>query len=173
MEGFDHILNWKLKAGSHPFPGPDGGTCINEAALVAMGFEYQPINFAWQMPSCFSRPICHLAMLLNDSANDKERQLLLPFVTRLACADAPEIEDERDVYIKSRMPRGRLSIKKGIEILEGALAIGRQADPLPVETAHARLEAVRDKARPTDPEPSRPLLKKVKSWFTVELEHAG
>ena len=35
MEGFDHILNWKLKAGSHQFPGPDGGTCINEAALIA------------------------------------------------------------------------------------------------------------------------------------------
>jgi hypothetical protein len=29
MEGFDHLLNWKLKAGSHPFPGEDGGTCIN------------------------------------------------------------------------------------------------------------------------------------------------
>ena len=32
MEAFDTILNWKLKAGSHPFPGKDGGTCINEAA---------------------------------------------------------------------------------------------------------------------------------------------
>ena len=41
MDGFDHILNWKLKAGSHPFPGKDGGTCINEAALVAAGFDYQ------------------------------------------------------------------------------------------------------------------------------------
>ena len=39
MDGFDHILNWTLKKGSHKFPGPDGGTCINEAALVAMGFE--------------------------------------------------------------------------------------------------------------------------------------
>jgi hypothetical protein len=43
MDAFDHILNWKLKAGSHRFPGPDGGTCINEAALVATGFEYEPI----------------------------------------------------------------------------------------------------------------------------------
>ena len=34
MDGFDHILNWKLNVGSHPFPGKDGGTCINEAALV-------------------------------------------------------------------------------------------------------------------------------------------
>ena len=37
MDGFDHILNWKLKVGSHRFPGKDGGTCINEAALVAAG----------------------------------------------------------------------------------------------------------------------------------------
>ncbi len=30
---FDHILNWRLLPGSHAFPGPDGGTCINEAAV--------------------------------------------------------------------------------------------------------------------------------------------
>jgi hypothetical protein len=29
---FNTILNWKLPEGSHDFPGPDGGTCINEAA---------------------------------------------------------------------------------------------------------------------------------------------
>ena len=69
MDGFDHILNWTLKKGSHQFPGPDGGTCINEAALVAMGFEYRPINFAWQMPRCFSRPICRLAMLVNGNCS--------------------------------------------------------------------------------------------------------
>ena len=38
MEEFDHILNWKLLGGSHVFPGTDGGTCINEAAIVAAGF---------------------------------------------------------------------------------------------------------------------------------------
>ena len=58
MEGFDHILNWTLKAGSHRFPGPDGGTCINEAALVAAGFEYRPVRDVYRMPRCFSRPIC-------------------------------------------------------------------------------------------------------------------
>src|SRR5829696_2581688 len=80
MDGFDHILNWKLKEGSHPFPGKDGGTCINEAALVAAGFEYRPVRRVEDMPICFSRPICRLAMQLNDMANDAERQLLLPFV---------------------------------------------------------------------------------------------
>ena len=92
MDGFDHILNWKLKEGSHRFPGKDGGTCINEAALVAAGFEYRPIRRVEDMPECFSRPICRLAMQLNDSATEAERQRLLPFVTRLACADTPEIE---------------------------------------------------------------------------------
>jgi len=33
MDGFDHILNWKLKHGSHPFPGKDGGTCIWRTTL--------------------------------------------------------------------------------------------------------------------------------------------
>ena len=44
MDNFDHILNWKLKQGSHTFPGQDGGTCINEAAIVAAGFPYQPVR---------------------------------------------------------------------------------------------------------------------------------
>src|SRR5829696_4854867 len=60
MHGFDHILNWKLKEGSHRFPGKDGGTCINEAALVAAGFEYRPIRRVENMPECFSRPVCRL-----------------------------------------------------------------------------------------------------------------
>jgi len=70
MDDFDHILNWKLKAGSHPFPGKDGGTCINEAAVVAAGFEYRPVRRVEEMPKCFSRPICRLAMQLNDMASD-------------------------------------------------------------------------------------------------------
>src|SRR5918911_2625063 len=147
MDAFDHILNWKLKADSHRFPGPDGGTCINEAALVAAGFAYQPIAIIQQMPSCFSRPICQLAMHLNDSVGDGERQRRLPYVMRLACADTPEIERKREVYIQSEMRYGRLSMERGIRILEGALAIGRQAEPLMPEIARARLEAVKAKAR--------------------------
>ena len=54
MDGFDHILNWKLKEGSHQFPGKDGGTCINEAAIVAAGFEYRPVRKVEEMPDCFS-----------------------------------------------------------------------------------------------------------------------
>src|SRR5215216_283064 len=92
MDAFDHLLHWKLTHGSHPFPGKDSGTCINEAAIVAAGFEYQAVRRMEDMPECFSRPICRLAMRLNDSANDVERQHLIRFVTRLACADTPDLE---------------------------------------------------------------------------------
>ena len=99
MSDFDHILNWKLLRGSHNFPGRDGGTCINEAAIVACGFPYQRVVSVRSMPDCFSRPICQLAMQLNDEATATQRQRLMPFVTRLACADTPEIEEERTRYI--------------------------------------------------------------------------
>src|SRR3954468_1176388 len=129
MAQFDHILNWKLKVGSHTFPGKDGGTCINEAAIVAAGFEYQPVKSVDEMPACFSRPICRLAMRLNDEATDEQRQHLLPFVTRLACADTELIERQRAAYINARLS-GRISFEGGLEVLAGALAIGRQADLL-------------------------------------------
>ena len=80
MDGFEHILNWTLKQGSHPFPGKDGGTCINEAAVVAAGFEYRPIRAAEDMPEYFSRPLCRFLMHPNAEANELERQQLPPFV---------------------------------------------------------------------------------------------
>jgi hypothetical protein len=97
------------------------------------------------MPKCFSRPISALAMQLNDEADDKERQLLLPFVTRLACADTPEVEMEREVYIAARL-RWRQSFPERLIILTGALAIGRQADVLAPNEVRTRLEAVQQNA---------------------------
>src|SRR5215212_9605415 len=117
MADFDHILNWKLKPGSHTFPGKDGGTCINEAAIVAAGFAYQPVKSVDEMPPCFSLPICRLAMRLNDEASDEasdeQRQRLLPFVARLACADTEQVERERAIYIHGRM-KGRVSFAEGV-----------------------------------------------------------
>ncbi len=171
METFDHVLNWKLKTGSHRFPGPDGGTCINEAALVAAGFEYQPIIDVRQMPKCFSRPICHLAMVLNDQAHDIERQRLLPYVARLACADTPEVEQQRANYIyeHTRSWYFSASLDEGLQALEGALAIGRQADPLGPDVIQSRMDAVKSKAaeRPAPP-PKRSLAAKVKSWLMMK-----
>ena len=164
MEAFDKILNWKLKRGSHTLPGPDGGTCINEAAVVAAGFPYRPIRSVYDMPACFSRPICRLALDLNDWASDEERQQLLPFVTRLACADTAEVEQKREAYIAFRI-RYRLSLRDGLQILEGALAIGRQADVLAPEEVTTRLETVRQSATPPAPAVSSSKLAKIKAWF--------
>jgi len=165
MDSFDHILNWKLKQGSHPFPGKDGGTCINEAAIVAAGFEYQPVRKVEEMPDCFSRPICKLAMQLNDTANDADRQRLLRFVTRLACADTPEVEAQRAALIKSKQVYGH-SFDYGLKVLEEALAIGRQAGaPMAVVDARSRMDEVQSRAlRPTSLSDS-PVFAKIKSWF--------
>jgi hypothetical protein len=104
---FEHILNWKLLAGSHKFPGPDGGTCINEAALVAAGFKYKRISELNDCPRCFSRIISAYTIGLNDRMPDDLRQkLLLPFVTRLAgTADTPEVERSRSELIVLRTVR--------------------------------------------------------------------
>ena len=78
------------------------------------------------MPECFSRPICKLAMRLNDyAATDAERQRLLPYVTRLACADTPEVEAKRAAIhqvtgpdrlaVRSRPERDRLPIRPRLE----------------------------------------------------------
>ena len=167
MEGCDHILNWRLKVGSHRFPGPDGGTCINEAALIAAGFEYRRIASVHEMPSCFSRPICRFAMLLNDTVTHRERQLLLPFVTRLACADSWAIERKRQAYTRSRMPLWRLSGTRGAEILEGALAIGRQAEPIAPTVVRTRMEAEKDRAAAAASVPGSALVGRIRAWFTA------
>ena len=85
---FQRMLEWKLLRGSHEFPGPDGGTCVNEAAVVAAGYPYRAIYRAKDLPASFSRPIAMFALCLNDTLGDELRQeLLMPFVTRLARQD--------------------------------------------------------------------------------------
>jgi hypothetical protein len=168
MEAFDAILNWKLKRGSHRFPGPDGGTCINEAAIVAAGFPYQPVYFVETMPRCFSRSICRFALLLNDEANDEQRQHLLPFVARLGCADTADVEWKREAYISSRLRYPR-TFQEKLDILKGALSIGRQADGLAPEEVTTRLEAVQQNAPPPKTASTTVAysskLAKIKAWF--------
>jgi hypothetical protein len=169
MSDFDHILNWTLKRGSHPFPGPDGGTCINEAAIVACGYPYQPVRSTTDMPPCFSRPICRLALHLNDEARDAERQRLIPYVTRLACADTPEIEKRRAAYIRARVNLDGpypciASFDEGIRILEVALTIGRQADPLGLDDVADRMKAARAHST-AQMSKANSLSMKLKAWF--------
>jgi hypothetical protein len=91
--------------GSHEFPGPDGGTCVNEAALVAAGYPYRPIYRVRDLPGSFSRPIAMFALCLNDTLDDQSRQeLMLPFVTRLAgSADTAAVEMRRAELVLERV----------------------------------------------------------------------
>jgi hypothetical protein len=166
MEGFDHILNWRLLRGSHDFPGKHGGTCINEAAVVAAGFEYRAVRTVKDMPSCFSRPICQFAMFLNDQAGNEARQRLLPFIMRLACADSEEVEQQRQTYISAKMIPF-MSTTEGIKVLECALAIGRQADPLALPVVEQRISAIWDKKSSATPKAKKPLLIAVKKLLNA------
>jgi hypothetical protein len=100
---FGSMLTWKLRHGSHEFPGPDGGTCINEAAIVAAGFPYHSVQSADDCPPCFSRPVSDYSIALNDLMPMKTRQrLLMPFVLRLAgTADTEAVERLREAFIVS------------------------------------------------------------------------
>src|ERR1700719_2833635 len=69
---FQRMLEWKLLRGSHEFPGPDGGTCVNEAAVVAAGHPYRAVRSIEDCPASFSRPAATYAMFLNDLIENDE-----------------------------------------------------------------------------------------------------
>jgi hypothetical protein len=116
------------------------------------------------MPACFSRPICALAMQLHDEADDAERQLLLPSVDRLACADTAEVEREREVYITTH-PRWRQSFRERLAILAGALALGRQAESVAPEEVRTRPDGVQQRAASPTSVGEHPLLATVHVWL--------
>jgi hypothetical protein len=100
-------------------------------------------------------------MFLNDQANNEVRQQLLPFVMRLACADSEEVEQQRQTYIFSEMIPF-MSMSKGIEVLEGALAIGRQADPIALPVVKERISVAKEKGGAATPKAKEPLFATVK-----------
>jgi hypothetical protein len=126
-------------------------------------------------------------MMLNDLASDEERQRLLPYVTRLACADTKQIEKSRAAYIEQQMGpnypyyvelhifgMARLSFDKGLKVLEGALAIGRQVDPPGPVEVRTRMEAARagkralPRAEELASDSDKHFFSKVKSWLTLK-----
>ncbi len=108
---WSRLAQWKLLKGSHTFPGPDGGTCANEAAIVAAGFPYRAVNSAKDLPPCFSRMIGTFIIHLNDEWDDEQRQALLPFVFRLAgTADDVVVEARRLARAYALLaPSGRIA----------------------------------------------------------------
>ena len=84
--------------------------------------------------------------------------------TRLACADTPAVEAQRAAYISSKRVTA-YSFEYGLKVLEGALAIGRQADTLGVDEARTRLEKVQSRASSAASVADSPIFAKVKSWL--------
>ncbi|MGY2047613.1 hypothetical protein [Methylobacterium sp. JK268] len=120
---FDHILHWRLLPGSHAFPGPDGGTCINEAAVVAAGLPYRTIRSSADCPPCFSRPLAAYALGLNDAMPDAERPRLMAFVLRLSgTADTAEVETARTHHLT------RETVRRLLPPVLAMVGLGPQAE---------------------------------------------
>ena len=148
LQDFNALLNWELKKGSHEFPGANGGTCINEAAIVAAGFEYKKVSNVEDMPPCFSKVICNYALALNDTMPDQIRtKKLQPFVVRLAgTADTAEVERERAEYLAWQAVRvfaPKALIAAGFEKEAGAMtsAINLRAAAAAAYAAYADADA--------------------------------
>lgn len=94
---FQQLANFRLARGSHKQPNKGGNICVNEAAVIAAGFQYREIRDVSCLPDCFSRPVSEYAIYLNDFMMHQVRnELLVPFITRLpGTSDAPWVEEER------------------------------------------------------------------------------
>ncbi len=100
------LLDWKLLTGTHEWPGPDGGTCILEAAIVAAGLPYRSVSSADDAPADFSPVVAEFLLQLNDGLPHTLRQQLIPFVTRLpGSAGSDQIEDKRLNLIITRIAK--------------------------------------------------------------------
>jgi hypothetical protein len=50
IAALERLLAWRLFVGSHAFPGPSGGTCILEAAVVVAGHPYRQVRTIRDVP---------------------------------------------------------------------------------------------------------------------------
>ena len=105
-------------------------------------------------------------------ADDPARQHLLPFVTRLACADTTQVERERAAYISS-WAAGRHTFEQGLKILEGALAIGRQADAVAPDAVKTRMDLVQGRATSSTSVADSAVFSKIKSWLLAMKQTEG
>src|SRR5215469_14152161 len=98
---FQPLTNFRLARGSHKQPNKDGSICVNEAAVIAAGFEYRAVKDVSCLPDCFSRPVADYTIYLNDLMLHKVRnEFLMPFVLRLpGTSDSPWIETKRAEFI--------------------------------------------------------------------------
>ena len=101
MFDFAKLAKFNLAKGSHKQPNENGDICINEAAIIAAGFEYKSVDSWKDCPPCFSKVIAQYAIDINDRMPDDLRnELLKPFVIQLSgTADTKEVELARVNYL--------------------------------------------------------------------------
>lgn len=142
-------LDWQLKHGSHDFPGPDGGTCINEAALVVAGFAYREVTSISDLPESFCPVISQYALTLNDAIPEGDLlNRLRPFAARLSgSSGGRKTAALRASYLAMRAARDFAASALGAVDSEAA---GRLASAENEEQASALLDMLVRRSLPDD-----------------------
>ena len=78
------------------------------------------------------------------------------------------MEGAREVHIAFRLRYGS-PFREQLEVLEGGLAIGRQADAPTPEAVGTRLETVQKRAQPSTAVANDPAFAKTKAWLAPLL----
>jgi hypothetical protein len=73
----------------------------------------------------------------------------------------------RALYIHTRV-RGRVSFEDGLNVLEGVLAIGRQAEPLDAADVSTRMGTARSRSEHPTSVPEESLAALLTSWAWVK-----
>ncbi|MGV6849640.1 MAG: hypothetical protein ACWA5A_14795 [Marinibacterium sp.] len=142
-------VNWQLKQGSHEFPGPDGGTCINEAALVVAGFAYREVTSLKDLPESFCPVISQFALSLNDAMPEGELlNRLRPYAARLSgSSDGRAMAEIRGTHLA--MQAARVFAPLALEATDAGAAAYLRAAETPQE-ALARLQDLETRDWPGD-----------------------
>lgn len=149
MKALEGWLDWQLKHGSHDFPGPDGGTCVNEAAIVAAGFAYREVTGIRDLPESFCPVISQFALTMNDAMPEGESlNRLRPFAARLSgSSDDRKTAGERARYLALQAARKFAPV--ALDTLDPDAAQRLRAASGP-EEALAELESLMKRAWPVN-----------------------
>ena len=122
--------------------------------------------------------LCWLAGLLTHDHPLHPVRSETPPQWRGACAavvrDATGLRrhNERAVYISS-WAAGRHTFEQGLKILEGALAIGRQADAVAPDAVKTRMDLVQGRATSSTSVADSAVFSKIKSWLLATKQTEG
>jgi hypothetical protein len=78
------------------------------------------------------------------------------------------VEAQRAAFIKSKGTPS-YSFDYGLKVLEAALAVGRQADPLGPDEASSRMKEAQARATGPTSVADSPVFAKIKKWFEPKL----